>query len=684
MTEKKYELLSPAGDWECLEAAVKNGADAVYIGERSFSARKSAANFSWEEIGRAAEYCREYGVKLYLALNTLIKEAELKSAARAVENAARNGIDALIIQDLGLGEISKKICPDMPIHASTQLTAHSPEDVRCLMKRGFSRVVLSRELKMEEIRRVYEETGCEIEAFVHGALCVCFSGLCLMSSFIGGRSGNRGCCAQPCRRKYSADGRSGYFLSPKDLSLCGKIEEMKRCGVVSFKIEGRMKSPEYVGTATHVCRKAVDGEEITPEDNELLRQIFSRGGSFTEGYFSGLNTPEIMNYYISNDNISASAPKEALAHARELCRDGGKGRSGVKCVFTAREGEEVSLYAEDGEGNRSFSRGNLPRRAVKAPLTAEKAAESICKTGGTPFFAEEFTADIGEGLFVPSSELNALRRSCFEELCRMRRETAPKKIYEFHIEAKSASKNTDLPKIIAFVRTAGQMEAAKKADKIVVPIELAEYAPKGCGFRLPPVILDGEAVKKRLALLPKGSEVYSSSPGGLELILQAGLIPKGDQGLNVYNSIAAEAWEGIAASVTMSPELSLNEIKEILRRISIPGEIAVYGRQEVMVSRACLIKGVRGRCGCGEPLILRDKTGAEFPVLGDRETHLNTVLNSRVTYTADRLEALRSCRASALQLRFTLESPEETAKIIDEYRFGGVAPREFTRGYFFK
>lgn len=678
----KTELLSPAGDFDCLKAAVKNGADAVYIGEKSFSARKNAKNFSWEEIKEASAYCRERGSKLYLALNTLMKTEEAGMVAEAVKNGAESGIDGLIIQDLGMAEIAKTVCPSMPIHASTQLTAHSSADVKALMELGFSRVVLSREMSREEILKIYEETGCELEAFVHGALCICFSGQCLMSSFIGGRSGNRGCCAQPCRRNYTAEGRNGFFLSPRDLSLCKKVEEMKNSGIMSFKIEGRMKSPEYVAVVTHVYRKALDGLPLNEEDLLRLRQIFSRGGEFTEGYFSGVNTPEMMNYYISNDGISNSAPKEVISFANELCRNE-KSRVGLKLDFYAHEGRPIMLTAKDNDGNRASVKGSMPQSAQKSPLTKEKAAESIGKTGGTPYFAEEFTADIEEGLFVPASEMNGLRRSCFEELSEKRRRLPKMEIFPFELPVLS-KKDPKKQRIIAFVKTKAQLPAAEKADMIVLPLAMADdvEVKENYGFYLPRIILDGETVKKRLAKLPKGTAVYASSMGGLSLVKEAGLIPKGDFGLNIYNTLSGNIIGEKTAAITISPELNLGEITEIAN--ALPSEIIVYGRQEVMVSRACLIRGIRGRCDCEAPVFLKDKTGAEFPILGDRETHLNTVLNSRVTFMGDKLKQLRRCGAEGLQLRFTLEGAEEVSRIIEIYRSGGNCEGEFTRGYFFK
>ena len=678
----KTELLSPAGSFEALRAAVQSGADAVYIGEKQLSARKNAENFTWEEIRTAAEYCHIRGVKLYLALNTLMRSGEEAVVEEAVSLAAENGIDGLIIQDLGVAEIARRVCPSLPRHASTQLSAHSVMDVMSLMEKGFSRVVLSRELSESEISRIYAETGCEIEAFAHGALCVSFSGRCLMSSFIGGRSGNRGCCAQPCRQRYSFGGKQGYFLSPRDLCLVRRLEDMKKAGVISFKIEGRMKSPEYVAVVTDVYRRALDGQIVTADDEKRLRDIFSRGDGFTEGYFSGINTPEMMNIHLSNDNITADVPKELLGEARAVYRDGAeRPRIGVDLKFTAIEGENMTLKASDRDGNTAFASAGLPQMAQKSPVTAEGVQRQLTKTGGTPYYVADFSAEIGDDLFVPASELNALRRECLDKLSEKRGKLEKRAVYEYKPE--HSGKRAEKQELYADVMNLEQLEAAAAADRVIVPIELLDKTPFNINYipALPQIILDEAAVRRRLQALPPGTEVYSSTLGGLRLIKEAGLVPRGDFGLNVSNAAAADMLAKEARSLTLSPELSLGEIEKIAVSCPVPVEILAYGRQTVMVSRACIIRGVRGKCDC-RPIMLKDKTGAQFPVYGDPETHLNTIFNSRPTFMADRLRELRRCGAAVWRLSFTDEGPERVREIIDMYRCGGKSDSQFTRGYF--
>lgn len=678
----KTELLSPAGSFEALRAAVQSGADAVYIGAKKFSARQNADNFSPEEMKLAAEYCHVRGAKLYLALNTLMRPGEEPEVEEAVVTAADSGVDGLIIQDLGVAELAARVCPQLPRHASTQLSAHSISDVKSLMEKGFSRVVLSRELSEKEISEIYAATGCEFEAFAHGALCVSFSGRCLMSSFIGGRSGNRGCCAQPCRQRYGFGGKQGYFLSPRDLCLVNRLEDMKKAGIVSFKIEGRMKSPEYVAVVTDVYRRALDGQPVTAEDERRLREIFSRGDGFTEAYFSGINTPEMMNIRLSNDNITADVSKELLSEARAVYREGAeRPRVGISLKFTAREGENMILEAADGDGNAVLVCGSAAQTAQKAPMTAESAGKQLTKTGGTPYYVENYTAEIGENRFAPASELNALRRECLDRLSEKRGSMEKRPIYRYAPEY--SGKKAEKQELYASVMSLDQLKAAMSADRVIVPIGMLDKTPFNEKYipALPQIILDENAVRRRLAALPKGTGVYSSTLGGLRLIKEAGLVPLGDFGLNVSNAAAANLLACETAALTLSPELGLGEIEKIAESCPVAVEVLAYGRQTVMVSRACIIRTVRGRCDC-RPVTLRDKTGAEFPVYGDRETHLNTIFNSRPTFMADRLERLRRCGAAVLRLSFTDEEPEKVREIIDMYRRGGRPDGQFTRGYF--
>jgi len=683
--KNKLELLAPAGKWESLIAAVQNGADAVYLGEQSFSARKNAGNFTWEEIENAVRYCHIRGVRVFLALNTLIGEDELPLFEKAVVKAAESGVDALIIQDLGAAEIAKKVCPDMPIHASTQLTASNVYDVKAFQEKEFSRVVLSRELSEAEIRHIYAETDAEIEAFAHGALCISFSGKCLMSSFIGGRSGNRGMCAQPCRQMYSCGKNKGYLLSPRDLCLADDLKKMADAGVRSFKIEGRMKSPEYVATVTGVYRKYLDSfDHLTKDDEDRLKRIFVRGDGFTKAYFAEKNTPEIMNYAISNDKISSRADEDILKEARASFRDGAQNKKiPVNASLKIKYNQPSILTLSDGT-NEVAVNGAVGEAAQRVALSRERAEEQIGKMGQTPFELNTFDFEADENITLPVSELNRLRRECAELLQNKRGEIASRKIYSFEYPTEKNRAKTPLY-ISVEVMTKEQFMAAKEADRILVPLSLwKDITPdKRCFVVLPKVVLDEKSVEEKLSKIPQEYGVYASTPGMILLAEKLGRSVHADWSNNIYNSVSASVFSEKCDTITLSPELSLGAVKEIVRKTDILCEVLVHGYQTVMTSRACLIRGITGKCDCREPIRIKDKTGAEFTIVGDKDTHLNTVLNSRITFMADKMKDIKKSGIDGIRLVFTTENAEETKNTISMYKGKTevVKPSSFTRGY---
>jgi len=684
--ETKLELLAPAGKWESLVAAVQNGADAVYLGEQSFSARKNAANFTWEEIKNAVRYCHIRGVRVFLALNTLIGEEELPLFEKSVINAAESGVDALIIQDLGAAEIAKKVCPDMPIHASTQLTASNVCDVKALQENGFSRVVLSRELSEKEIKHIYTETDAEIEAFAHGALCISFSGKCLMSSFIGGRSGNRGMCAQPCRQEYSCGKNKGYLLSPRDLCLADDLKKMADAGVKSFKIEGRMKSPEYVATVTGVYRKYLDSfGKLSVDDEDKLKKIFVRGDGFTKAYFAEKNTPEIMNYTMNNDKISSRADEEILKEARASFREGVENKKiSVDAALKIKYNCPSALTLFDGE-NKVTITGTEGEAAQRVALSRERAEEQIGKMGQTPFELRNFEFEADENITLPVSELNRLRRECAELLQDKRGEIVPRKTYPFEYPTEK-NKAKASPYISVEVMTKEQFAAAKEADRVLVPLSLwNDIVPdKRCFVVLPKVVLDEKSVEEKLSKIRQEYGVYASTPGMILLAKKQGRKVYADWSNNIYNSISANYYAKECDGITLSVELSLKEIKEIVRKTDSLVEIICHGYQTAMISRACLIRGITGKCDCTKPIRIKDKTGAEFTIIGDKDTHLNTVLNSRITFMADKVKDIKKSGINGIRLVFATESDKETKHAIAMYKGKTevVKPSLFTRGYF--
>lgn len=682
---KEIELLAPSGGMEALHAAVQNGADAVYLGEKSFSARQSAENFDENSLKEAVRYAHERGTAVYLAMNTLVHHREQKNFEQSVAEAANSGVDALIIQDFGGAHIAKSVCPHMPIHASTQMSAHNEKDVIHLLERGFSRVVLARELSEEEIEKIYLNTGASLEVFVHGALCVSVSGQCLMSSFIGGRSGNRGRCAQPCRQMYSAEGAKGYFLSPRDLCLLDEVSSLRRIGVDSLKIEGRMKSPEYVATVTRMYRKYLDyPQRATKEDIQELEKIFVRGDGFTKAYYAGINTPQMMNYSMSNDGISYKSDKEVLKKAALTYREGVENKKiPIDGYFTLREDEPAELLLTDGV-NTVTVYGEVGEKAVNLPLTEDSARDRIGKLGSTPFSLNHFEANIHGLLTLSAKSINALRRDGAEKLLEARGEI--RKAETFPFEYSYPHRKRDKFIIAAHVMNKEQLQGAEAADVIYAPLSLYEELENKTNVIpvLPKVNYNYEKLLKRLKNCG-AKTVFASTLGVAKALLEDGFEVFGDYGLNISNPVSANEYKKIGINrLTLSPELSGEEIRDITSNTDAACEILAYGRQLMMTTRACIIKGVRGKCDCDRPLMLKDKTGAGFLVYSDKSEHINMIYNTAVTFMADKRKVLEGLDVDCIRLVFTDEGKEKVSEIISMYNgLGEVSlPKAFTRGYF--
>ena len=612
----------------------------------------------------------------------------MKLFEKSVVNAAQTGVDALIIQDLGAAEIARKVCPELPIHASTQLTASNFYDVKELQNRGFSRVVLSRELSQKEINHIYNETGAELEAFAHGALCISFSGKCLMSSFIGGRSGNRGMCAQPCRQMYSSGKKRGYLLSPRDLCLADELENMKNSGVKSFKIEGRMKSPEYVATVTGIYRKYLDSfGKLSVNDKDRLKKIFVRGDDFTKAYFAEENTPGMMNYSLSNDNISSRADESVLKEARNSFREGVENKKiPVSAVLEIHYNEPITLSLTDGNIT-VMAKGVCGEKAQKNPLGSDRAQSQIEKMGQTPFKLEKFEFIADDGVTVPVSELNALRRETAKLLEEKRGEISKRETFAFSYPHRKNKQNKKAYLTVQ-ITTSEQFDSAKDADRVLVPLSLWDkiVPDERCCVLLPQVVINAEKTAEKLLEIPTEYGVYASSAGMISLAKKQGRKVYADWSNNIYNSVSANCFKADCEGITLSPELSLAEIKDVAQKTELPCEILCHGYQTVMTSRACLIRGITGKCDCNTPINIKDKTGAQFTILGDRESHLNTVLNSRVTFMADKMKDVFKSGVNGVRLVFTTESGEETKKTIAMYqgKKEAVKPDVFTRGYLLK
>ena len=653
------ELLAPAGDFEALLAAVAGGADAVYIGGKSFSARAFAKNFELDEIREAVRYCHIHGVKLYVTLNTLIYDKELPSALEYAAQLYRIGIDALIIADIGLISLIREHIPSLELHASTQASVHNSIGADELERLGCKRVVLARELSKENIAATTEKCIPEVEVFLHGALCVCHSGQCLFSSLVGGRSGNRGECAQPCRLHYSG---GKYPLSLSDLSLAEHIPELIASGVASLKIEGRMNSPDYVYRVTEIYRRLLDEQRCAtkPELTELSR-IFSRGG-FTDGYFKG-------ELFSKMTGIRSEADKESTRSLEELHFT--PMRAKISARVKIKSGERAELTLSLGEREATVF-GEIPTAAINSPIKTDDLKARLSKMGNTYFSLknEDISVELDEGLNMPPSAINELRRRAAEALASCDRALPELEIPRPKRRAPSAKMRTaqflNYESAKSFI--SDYPEEAQSLDKLFVPLfsfdeSLAQYTER-VGVYLPPIITESElkAVRKKLAEVKNQGILYAlvGNIGHFELAKEAELEIFGDFRLNIMNGISAEAYRKLGASFLLSSaELSAPQARDI-------GEgVVAYGRVPLMITERCFIKENFGCSECGKSS-LSDRRGFKFPMVREWE-HRNLILNSVTTYMADKQGELDSFSLNHRHFLFTTESAEECAKVIVAY-----------------
>ncbi len=672
----KIEILAPVGGGEQLEAAVRSGADAVYFGASSFNARRNAHNFTDEEFIGAVRYCRERGVKAYITLNTLIKDSETEEFHKTLELIAKSGADAVIIQDMGVYSRVKACCPDIPLHASTQMAVHNVSGAKCLEELGFSRIVLARELSIKEIKEIAESVNTEIEVFVHGAHCMSASGMCYMSSFLGARSGNRGLCAQPCRLNFKVGGRE-YALSLKDMCLAHNAKELIDAGVTSFKIEGRMKRPEYVSAAVRVYKNTVNG--IAP-DVSLLQSVFSRSG-FTKGYAEGKRDLSMFGYRTKDDVVAA---QDVLAPIANSYRNENP-LADVTMKFTVRANESSVLEISDGKNTVSV-RGAVPETAEKVPLSTESAEKSLGKLGSTFYKLKSITCDIEDSLMLRASDINALRREACEKLTLVRGEKQPYEIKPFRRAAFSKAIIGE-PELYIMLRSAEQIPDNASFDKIILPvkeisdnIQLAEeYKEKLC-VRLPALIYpQGEEriLSKLKALATAGVRfAYCDNIGAVSLAKKAGLDVIGGLHLNVMNSDACEAYYSLGIrDMTLSPELSSKGIRNI--KTHMRKGIAVYGFMPLMHFRCCPLQGEKGCGDCKGKGVITDRMGEKFTVLCENRQY-SVLYNTVPLYLGDKALA----ETDFVLMMFSTENKSETAKIINTYKNKKALAGRKTAGLF--
>ena len=688
------ELLAPAGSMEALRAAVCNGADAVYLGADTFNARINARNFSAADLQEAVVYCHVRGVKVHLTLNTLVLDREMPRAAELIRLAASCGVDAFIVQDLGMVSLCRQLAPDMPIHASTQMSIHSLEGVMEAAALGCSRVVLARELPAEEIAHICKKSPVEIEVFVHGALCMCYSGQCYLSSVIGRRSGNRGQCAQPCRLPYGY-GRfesTRYPLSLKDNCLVGELDELRRMGVASIKIEGRMKRPEYVAIVTRAYRTVLNGGKLMPSDLQELETAFSRQG-FTDGYFRGQTGSDMFGRRQEGEDTA-----DLFASARATYEQGEPQRIGVRFYAMIRRGEPAQLAVEDPDGNLCRTRGPVPEQAVYRSLTPQDLEQQLKKTGGTPYLCTAVRSSLDPDLMLPASAINAMRRDVIAELTAKRGRAAPARLNAYD-EPPRYDGIAGEPQLTIAVRTAGQITSrmlSMKPTVLYVPLsELVEHPElrQRVGVEtqlaaiLPRVIWSGELVpiaRQLRTVYEMGvRQVLAGNLGQLHIARAAGFAVRGDFGLNIVNSRAMRYLreQGLDSQL-LSFELTLPQIRDISK--AVPAELLIYGRLPLMLMENCVMKNRTGICACQTGTVrLVDRVGEEFPVVKDPGTCRNVLLNGKKLYLLDKKDALRGMGLWALRLQFTTENPGEIDKVLMDYQGRAVFDAgSYTRGLY--
>ncbi|MBQ8783996.1 MAG: U32 family peptidase [Clostridia bacterium] len=669
-----HEILAPAGSPDALKAAVLCGADAVYLGVKELNARRGAENFDYTDLDESVKFCHSRGVKVYLTLNTVISDGEIKTASKIIERACASGIDALILQDFAAAEIAKRCAPSMPIHASTQMSVQTLDGIIKLADMGFSRAVLPREMSKSEIEFLCKNSPIELEMFIHGALCMCVSGQCYMSAVLGSRSGNRGACAQPCRLPFSAQGTGRFDLSLKDLSLADYLKELCDMGIASFKIEGRMKRPEYVAAAVTACKQAVKGA-VDPEIKQDLQSIFSRTG-FTDGYYQSKLGKDMFGTRRKEDVVSAAPILSRL----ETLYQKEAPRFPVEFYFTAVNNEPVSLSAKCGELSAFCKSDFIPRQAINKPLDEASVKEQLSKTGGTQFYAKSIQCEIHSGLNVPVSVINKLRRDAFDSLesSMIHGQNKPFEQREIIISPHKSQK----PKIICRFKNEDSVpDDLTGVDEIILPInsiktrfDATAQLPRGIFGK------SNELLTKLTELKQKGiANAFAGTLDGIEIAKKAGLCVTAGYGTNIFNSVSLEGYKALGVSkALLSPELTVNQIKALGG--DLPRGVFAYGKLPLMLTRNCPVKNVKSCGECKQTGTLTDRKNTVFTV--DCSSGMSEILNSRPVYMADRLSEIKN--ADFLLLYFTDESKQQAENIIKQYLNGGKPQGEFTRGLLYR
>lgn len=687
------ELLAPAGNMECLKSAVINGADAVYLAGRNFGARSYADNFNIEEIEEAVNFCHLRGKAVYVTVNTLVLDREIEELLGYLGFLYEIGVDGVIVQDLGVADIVLKHFPKMSVHGSTQMTVHNLEGVLYLEKIGFKRVVLSRELSFEEIKYIKENSEIEIEIFIHGALCMSYSGQCLMSSFFGGRSGNRGKCAQPCRLLYSGEvtGEKKNLLSLKDLCGAEYVQALNDIGVASLKIEGRMKGTDYVSAVTGVYRRIIDEKIVSKKDRVLLDTVFNRGGQ-TNGYLEDKKGTDMFcfhkpeNPYVLN-NYEMEVPTETKRKfSAFLSLKIGK-RAFIRLKNLSENVEKIEFMSDF-----------VCCEAEKNPLSKEDVIAQISKTGGT--FAEitDIEVELDNNVFLPKKVLNELRREALNHaekqlLESKKREKIQVDFSEIFKEI-SAEKDNNFEYYVK-VTDKTQYDIARNYNfgKIFVPYSLIlsdidYFSEEERLVVATPGIIKDKIREKIVSLMEKGFKKFEiSNISLLEILKNCELY--GSFRLNIFNSFAllhmklAESFGNgnKFISCELSPELNLAQIRDIVK--PIPVISTVYGHTPLMLTENCILKNAY-KCPCHGVSYIYDRKGEKLPVIKDMGECRSVMLNAKPTFVLDKVDEIRRAGITKPMVYFFIESEKDCRKICDYIFAGGDINIDYTRGHFYK
>lgn len=688
---RKMEILAPAGSVEALTAAVRSGADAVYLGSTRFGARASAKNFDCEQLKEAVEYCHQRGVKLYLTMNTLITDHEMEAAVQMAQQAYKLQIDAIIVQDVGFASVLHKAMPKLHLHGSTQMSVHTPQGAKLLYSLGFTRVVLSREMSKEEIAQVAQACpGIELEVFVHGALCMCVSGQCYFSAVLGGRSGNRGQCAQTCRLPFMVEGGTGHDLSLKDMSILQHLRELNAIGVTSAKIEGRMKRPEYVAASVNVARQFYDTGTAAAESCSRLQSVFSRSG-FTDGYYTASRGASMFGTRQKEDVISATA--KVLNQIHNIYKNE-YSHIPVKMELTLQKDKPAVLKAAltDDKSVCTTVQGELCQQAVNKPLTDEKAKEQLYKSGGTPYKTNIVVCNIESGVTLPLSSLNKLRREALNRLTNVR-------MSKYHCEepleitlhtTSTRTQKEDIPLRAVFSDWDIPQEFTQ-CELVFVP----EATPTAVieqlllqGFNLGIEISAGmfgreEQIKNRL-LKAKAlgvKHILVNNLGAIPVCKALDFSIHGSFRLNVMNTESVCFFESLGITdLTASFELTLTQIKA-LGGTAKTGAL-IYGRLPLMLTRNCpgVNSSTKSCKECGGLGYITDRKDISFPY--KCSGGCTQIFNSVPLYMGDRLREVEN--VDFYTMIFTTENTEEKLNALNAVKNKSKIDGGHTRGLYYK